>query len=299
MNQVGPSRTLLMVDPCPETQALALEQAKTRGLSVITAPDPQVALTMLDMTVPDILLCDLFMPEMVGLSLMRDIRRRYPQTTMILTTAEGNETAILEALRAGAVDYLQKPVTGKELGQAFDRALQAVPQTVADAAGIEQAEYRLVIGADPAYVETTVAWLIQGTAMKLPETLRLHLRAALIELMVNAVEHGSLEIFYQEKHEALAKDQYDGLIAQRRRDPRYAKRRVTIRACYDRPAHCVRYAISDEGKGFRWKSFLTRADVPCDGRDANGRGVFLAKAFFPDLTYNERGNEVTFSVPLQ
>lgn len=297
MNQSGPSKTLLMVDPCPETQALALEQAKTRGLSVITAPDPQVAQAMLDMTVPDVLLCDLFMPEMAGLSMMRDIRRRYPQTAMIMMAKEGNEVTVLEALRAGAVDYLQKPVIDAELGTAFDRALHTGPQTVADVVGIEQAEYRLVVGADPAYVETSVAWLIQGTAMGLPETQRLHLRATLIELMVNAVEHGSLEIFYQEKHEALAKDQYDGLIAQRRRDARFAKRRVTVRACYDKTARCVRYAITDEGKGFRWKSFLTRADEPCDSRDANGRGVFLAKAFFPDLTYNERGNEVTFSVP--
>ena len=39
-----------------------------------------------------------------------------------------------------------------------------------------------------------------------------------------------------------------------------------------------------------------RSDETCDSRDANGRGVFLAKAFFPDLTYNERGTEVTFSV---
>ncbi|MGB3397509.1 MAG: hypothetical protein WBB60_13775, partial [Nitrospira sp.] len=59
-----------------------------------------------------------------------------------------------------------------------------------------------------------------------------------------------------------------------------------------------RYVITDQGNGFRWNGFLTRSDEPCDSRDANGRGVFLAKAFFPDLTYNERGTEVSFSVPL-
>ena len=35
-------------------------------------------------------------------------------------------------------------------------------------------------------------------------------------------------------------------------------------------------------------------DKACDNHDANGRGLFLAKAFFPNLIYNERGNEVTF-----
>ena len=134
--------------------------------------------------------------------------------------------------------------------------------------------------------------------MMLPETQRLHLRTTLIELIVNAVEHGSLEIFYQEKHEALGNDQYDSLIAQRRRDPQFARRRVIIRACCDKVARSIRYTITDEGSGFGWNGFLTRSDEPCDSRDANGRGVFLAKAFFPDLTYNEHGTEVTFSVPL-
>jgi hypothetical protein len=45
------------------------------------------------------------------------------------------------------------------------------------------------------------AWLIQGTAMMLPDAKGLRLRATLVELAVNAVEHGSLEIFYQEKQE--------------------------------------------------------------------------------------------------
>ena len=298
MRQPGSSKTLLVVDPCAETQALALEQAKMRGLSVITAPDPHVATTMLDMTVPDVVLTDLFLPDMGGLGLIRQVRARYPHASLILMAEEGNEVTIVEALRAGAVDYLHKPAIGDELGSAFDRALHAIPRTVEDAPGVEQLEYRLVIGTDPGYVETCVTWLIQGTAMMFPETQRLHLRATLIELIVNAVEHGSLEIFYQEKHEALAKDQYETLISARRRDPRFAKRRVVIRACYDKTARMLRYTITDEGKGFRWKSFLTRADQPCDSRDANGRGVFLARAFFPDLTYNDRGNEVSFSVPL-
>ncbi len=298
MMQPGSSKTLLVVDPCPETQALALEQAKARGLSVITAPDPHVAMAMLDMTVPDVVLSDLCLPERTGISMIRDIRRRCSQTALIAMAQQGNDVTMLEALRAGAIDYLYKPVIGVQLGMALDRALQAIPQTVENVPGIEQVEYRLVIGTDPAHVEACVSWLIAVTAMMLPETQRLHLRATLIELIVNAVEHGSLEIFYQEKHEALGHDQYDTLIAQRRRDPRFATRRVIVRTCYDKSARITRYTITDEGTGFKWKRFLTRSDEPCDSRDANGRGVFLAKAFFPDLRYNERGTEVTFSVPL-
>lgn len=298
MMQTGASKTLLVVDPCPETQALALEQAMTRGLSVITAPDRHGAMAMLDMTVPDVVLTDLCLPERTGLSMIRDIRRRCTHTALIAMAEQGSDATMLEALRAGAIDYLCKPIIGHQLGTALDRALQFIPQTVGNMPGIEQVEYRLVIGTDPANVESCVSWLITETAMTLPEIQRLHLRATLIELIVNAVEHGSLEIFYQEKHEALGSDRYDALIAQRRRDPRFAARRVSVRVCCDKVARNTRYTITDEGAGFRWDGFLTRSDEPCDSRDANGRGVFLAKAFFPDLTYNQRGTEVTFSVPL-
>ncbi|MCC2643580.1 MAG: putative Response regulator with ATPase domain [Nitrospira sp.] len=298
MNQSGAGKILLVVDPCQETQSLALEQATVRGLSVITAPDPHVAMAMLDMALPDVVLSDPFMPDMAGLAMIRTMHERYPHIAKIIMAKDGDENSIVEALRAGAVDYLHKPVLGEELGLAFDRALQTIPQTIDDVPGIELFEYRQVIGNDPLHVESCVSWLIQGTAMTLPETQRLHLRATLIELLVNAVEHGSLEIFYQEKHEALAKGQFEALIAQRRADPRFAKRRVIVRACYDKHARLLRYAIQDEGRGFAWKPVLTGADEPCESHDANGRGVFLAKAFFPNLTYNEQGNEVMFSVPL-
>jgi DNA-binding response OmpR family regulator len=294
----GSSKTLLVVANCSETLALVLEEAKSRGLSVITAQDPQVAIAMLDMAIPDILLTDLFLPEMSGLLLIREIRRRCPHMTVIAMAEEGNEGAMLESVRAGAMDYLRQPVAGDELAMALNRALQRIPHTIEDVPGIEQLDYRLIIGTDPAYVEPCVSWLIEHTAMTFPETQRLHLRATLIELIVNAVEHGSLEIFYQEKHEALSTDQFDTLIAERRRHPRFSARRVIVRATYDRLRRAVRYAITDQGNGFKWNRFLTKSHEPCDSLDANGRGVFLAKAFFPDLAYNDRGTEVTFSVPL-
>lgn len=292
------SPTMLVVDPCAETWALVMEQAKLRGLSVITAPDPHVAVAMIDMAVPDVLMTDLFLPDLGGLELIREIRKRSSRTVVMATGESAQARTILEVVRAGGSDYLQKPVPEEELGLALDRALRQIPSTIESVPGIEQLDYRLVLGTNPNHVEDCVTWLIEETALTLPDTQRLHLRTTLIELIVNAVEHGSLEILYQEKHEALSTDQFEALIAERRRHPRFAKRRVVVQASYDKARRRLRYAITDEGKGFAWNRFLTTAEQPCDSRDANGRGVFLAKALFPDLTYNEPGTEVTFSVPL-
>ncbi len=292
------SPTMLVVDPSAETWAVVMEQAKLRGISVITAPDPHVALAMIDMAMPDMLMTDLFLPNQGGLMLIRDIRTRSAHTVIIASGESEDGATILDIVRAGAGDYLKKPLLVEDLGLALDRALRQIPSTIEHVPGIEQVDYRLVLGTNPDHVEACVSWLIQQTAQAFTETQRLHLRTTLIELIVNAVEHGSLEILYQEKHEALSTDRFETLIAERRRHPRLGKRRVVVQASYDKDRRRLRYAITDEGKGFAWNRFLSTAEQPCDSRQANGRGVFLAKAFFPDLTYNEQGTEVRFSVPL-
>lgn len=298
MNNQTAGKTVLVVAECGDSQAMVLEQAKKKGLSVITAADSQVAVATLAMTVPEVIVTELGSVEEAGLLWVRQIHERYPHSAIILLADRHSERILLEALRAGAVDCLRQPLTENELAGALDRALLAIPSTVADAPGVEQLEYRLVIGTDPAQAESTVGWLIQGTAMWLPDTHRLHLRAALLELVLNAIEHGSLEIFYREKQDALANDEYDDLVRQRRRHPRYAHRRVYIRATYDIDQRVLRYQIADEGRGFRWKSLLSRSSEPCSNHDANGRGLFLARSFFPQLTFNECGNEATLTVPL-
>jgi anti-sigma regulatory factor (Ser/Thr protein kinase) len=82
----------------------------------------------------------------------------------------------------------------------------------------------------------------------------------------------------------------------RRKNDGVTCRRVTIRAVYDKRQQALTYQISDEGKGFNWKARVGSRYQACPTVDASGRGVFLAQSFFPDLAYNDRGNEVTFAV---
>jgi hypothetical protein len=56
--------------------------------------------------------------------------------------------------------------------------------------------------------------------------------------------------------------------------------------------------VSDEGKGFRWRTLLQRPEDCCRTEDGNGRGLFLAQAFFPSLSYDEAGTEASFTVPV-
>ena len=175
---------------------------------------------------------------------------------------------------------------------------RTLPVSLDDVAGAERLEYVLVMDPDPNHVESVVTWLIHETAMGLMEAQQHHLRIALQELIMNAVEHGCFEFQYHGKVDAVGKDRYDELVGQRRQDPRFRNRRVTIRVIYDKPRRILTYKIADEGKGFNWKAWAKPGVEVCPTGDISGRGIFLVHSFFPDIMYNDRGNEVTFTVSL-
>ena len=128
------------------------------------------------------------------------------------------------------------------------------------------------------------------------ESASFHLRLSMQEMLLNAIEHGNLEISAQEKQHAIKTDRYDRLIADRRRDPRYAARRVRVRVMQDREHGVYECCIKDEGDGFSWPEWLAfrSSDVELDS--GCGRGIELARSAAESMRYNEVGNEVTLIV---
>lgn len=289
---------LLVVDSCAETQASIAEQLQGRGFAVVAASDPTTALTTIDTAAPDIIITELFLPEATGLTLLKELKARHELCPVIVMAKDAPEPLIVQALRNGAADYLHKPVSEEELVHALQRARNLLPTDLADLPGICRSEYRLTVDSDPGHIPGLISWLIKTTASMLPPIQRLHLQGALQELLFNAIEHGNLEIFYQEKQEALADGCYDQLLAERLTQARLRDRRVTIQVFHDNRVSRLVYRITDEGKGFKWRSLLSRSQEVCESEGASGRGIFLTQSFFPSLAYNERGNEVAITVSL-
>lgn len=298
MKALTTSAHLLVIDPCRDTQARIAEQLQGRGFSVVAASDPTTSLTAIDMAAPDIVITDLFLPEATGLTLLKELKARHELCPVIVMAKDAPEPMILQALRIGAADYLHKPMTDEELAHALERARNLLPGALPDVPGLCQSEYRLTVDSDPSHIPEVISWLIKTTASTLPPIRRLHLRGALQELLFNAVEHGNLEIQYQEKQKAMLEGHYEQLLAHRLAQARLRKRRVIMHVLHDKDANTLVYRIADEGKGFKWRNLLARSQEICQSADANGRGILLARSFFPCLAYNERGNEVTITVSL-
>lgn len=289
---------VLVIDPCVETQASIASHVSGRGVSVIAVSDPYAAVEAIDRVVPDVVITDLFLPGGDGIALTKEIRSRHELCPIIVMAKDAPESVVVQALRDGAIDYLHKPIVEEELAHALYRARHLLPGNLADLSGVRRSEHRLIVDSDPAHVPGVISWLMKTTASMLPEMQRLQLRGALQELMINAVEHGNLEITYKEKEQALAKGGYEALLAERLGQSRLKNRRVTIHVFYAKEARSLLYRITDEGAGFQWRGLLDEPQEIYSIDARSGRGIFLARSLFPGLTYNDQGNEVTFTVPL-
>ena len=293
-----PACHVLVVDPCAETQASIASCVYGRGMSVITVSDPAAALAAMDRAMPDVVITDLFLSGGEGLILTKDLKSRHELCPVIVMAKDAPESAIVEALRVGAIDYVHKPIAEDELASALYRAQQVIPAHLTDLSGVSRWDQQITMDSEPAHAQGVISWLMKTTAATLPEIRRLHLRGALQELLLNAIEHGNLEISYREKAQALASDEYESLVSNRLAQPRLKQRRVVSSVRYEHESKRVAYRIADEGAGFEWRSLLAKPKDAYSDDAENGRGILLARSLFPDLTYNDRGNEVMFSMPL-
>lgn len=129
--------------------------------------------------------------------------------------------------------------------------------------------------------------LIIPIAALFPDPERVQL--GIIELLLNAVEHGNLQIGYDKKTRLLEEGGWHDTIEQRLHLPQYAHKTVDVAVHRGADYHCLQ--VTDEGAGFNWRPYLT-AD-PAHAAPVNGRGIALARQFsFDRLQYNRSGNQV-------
>lgn len=117
----------------------------------------------------------------------------------------------------------------------------------------------------------------------------IEIRSALREIIINAIEHGNLEITFEEKTESLLNDDYFNLVSRRQQDGVRNARRVIIDYSID--ARTLKYRISDEGIGFDYLKVIEKHAEVSEYLQ-HGRGILMARIAFDEVTYSEKGNEV-------
>ncbi|HSR70141.1 MAG TPA: sigma-54 dependent transcriptional regulator [Acidobacteriota bacterium] len=120
-------KQVLVVDD--EQQILSAIDAtlSRKGYAVTTAGNGQEALGKLNQGFFQAVITDVRMPRMDGMGVLREIKRKAPETPVILLTGHGTVDNAVEALKQGAFDYLMKPFTSKQLEDVLNKATRSMP----------------------------------------------------------------------------------------------------------------------------------------------------------------------------
>jgi DNA-binding NtrC family response regulator len=113
--------SILLIDDEPGVDKSLGAFLRARGHTVRFADSPRVALALFRDNSFDVVLSDIRMPGMDGITLLENLRRLDPEIGVILFTGQGDMNSAIRAIRAGASDYLLKPADLQQLLMAIDR----------------------------------------------------------------------------------------------------------------------------------------------------------------------------------
>jgi len=210
------SVSVMVVDDHPMWRAGVARDLEERGFEVVaTASDAAAAVRIAGTVRPDVVLMDLNLGKQTGVEATQQIVAALPETRVLVLSASGEHSDVLEAVKAGASGYLVKSASVEELVDAVNRTAEGAAVFTAGLAGLVLGEYRRMAAepAGPAPApeltgrETEVLRLVaKGLKSKQiadrlhisPRTVENHVQSTLrklqlhnrVELARYAIEHG-------------------------------------------------------------------------------------------------------------
>jgi two-component system response regulator AtoC len=119
----------LIIDDDPSTLELMKFQLESEGFEVSTAEDGRKGLSFIEENHFDIILTDLHLPDMNGIEMVKQSKKFLPDTEIIMVTGHGSTEKAIEATKAGAFYYVEKPVEFDELLILIEKAIERKQQT--------------------------------------------------------------------------------------------------------------------------------------------------------------------------
>ena len=129
---MGEQKKLLLVDDDPNLILLVKDYLEFRGYKVITAENGRAALAVLEETLPDMIICDVMMPEMDGYTVVQQIRddSRFSWIPILFLSAKGQSQDRVKGLKTGADVYMVKPFEPEELVAQVESSLRQANRIV-------------------------------------------------------------------------------------------------------------------------------------------------------------------------
>lgn len=118
--------TILIIDDEPIIRKLLARMMELEGYEVFQAADRASGLKLLTAKTPQLVLCDVFLPDGNGVEMVKEIKELHPETEVILLTAHGNIPDGVQAIKNGAFDYITKGDDNNKIIPIISRAMEKI-----------------------------------------------------------------------------------------------------------------------------------------------------------------------------
>ena len=145
------SENILVVDDEPSNRSILTQVLVRAGYAVETADDGADALKQLDTFRPDLIILDYMMPDLGGMDVLRELRKREDDTPVIMITAYGTVERAVEAMKAGAYDFITRPFDPDHIELVVRKAIerQTLKREVEVLSQESRDRHHLIIGESP------------------------------------------------------------------------------------------------------------------------------------------------------
>lgn len=284
--------TILVVDDEPFNLEIIAEHLDGQGYELVMASSGEEAWTMLQAEPEryDTVILDRMMPGIDGIEVLRNIKRHkiLKVLPVIIQTAASAPEQVADGLREGAFYYLGKPFSQTVLRAVVATALRDHAEYANEKQDAED-KFKAFEHLEDAVFTFRSTEEARQIALLLASLCpsREAAQMGLMELMLNAIEHGNLGITYEEKTELIAAGRLRDEVASRLNLAQFAGKVASVR--FRRDGARLVFNITDQGKGFDWEPYLEMSMERL--MHNHGRGIAMSRSIaFTHLAYSGSGN---------
>ena len=290
--------TVLIVDDEPINLDIICEHLEGENYELVRAADGHEAWSILeaDPVRYDTIVLDSRMPGMDGMQLLANIKRTdaLEHVPVVMQTARAGNQEIVAGLSAGAYYYLTKPYDGEVLKSVIRGAVndRLHEKSLLESLRAGRRIFKLMtFGRFRIHNLEQCNLVASQVAHLCPEPQRAV--TGISELLVNALEHGNLQIGYSEKSRLMRGGNWQLEVERRLGERQYKGSYIELE--FNVTNDTVQIRIRDQGQGFDWAPYLDFD--PARAFDPHGRGIAVARSSsFDDLEYIGNGNEVLATI---
>lgn len=281
---------LLIIDDNKDLLEFLRDFFRKNGFDVLLALTAMDGVEKFKSFMPDVVITDMRLPDKPGNWVVKEVKSVNKKTPVIIITGYSDHHLIVEAMENGATELLKKPFKQKDLKYLLSKIEILLKRLHVDLSSRfvcwEKRHYQIendihVVPILVDYLFDRVDYLCENDSF---------LRIGLQEILINAIEHGNLEISYSDKQKMLDSGDYNQMLMERAKEETYRHKRVDIKV-FSTPQY-LKVIVEDMGNGFDMSALPNLGDPENFFRES-GKGILMAINAFDRVQYNDIGNVVT------